>query len=291
MEALYVIIIIVAIFIAILTAAVIGNIVVRRNRKQQRQQRRQQRPRPRPRPPVIPGTIPDTIPDIITSNIPSIIPVTTPNTTISTANSVVAQVVNEPRVKKIDEINKYYVKGGNDPFIEIFNDELYDFVERTLKGSNDGYAEISFDYCINKIIEDTVDDREKYFGDDRKIYNGDDPGYALNSNPYERLSRIWNAQPNHSTYYRCIYKHYYMFYLELYTLKNGKHNYSSRVTIVYIPTVDNNNDGNILKYKVEYIKNIKYINTYYPTTINTQVSNIDDLDRMIQDMNTQMPYE
>jgi hypothetical protein len=56
-----------------------------------------------------------------------------------------------------------------------------------------------------------------------------------------------------------------------------KNNYETTVTIVYIPTVDNN--------KVEYI------NTYYPTIIDTKFYNIDDRDQMIQDMNTQMPYE
>jgi|LakMenEpi03Aug12_release.lakeMendotaPanAssembly.Ray.scaffolds.fasta_scaffold09834_5 hypothetical protein len=279
MEALYVIIIIVAIFIAILTAAVIGNIVVRRNRKQQRQQRRQQRPRPRPRPPVIPGTIPD----IITGTIPSIIPVTTPNTTRSTANSVVAQVVKAPvRVKKIDEIDKYLVSFGNDPFVEIFNDELYDFVEIRLKGSgsNDGYAEIIFDDHINYIIEETVDDTGEYFGD---------TVYALNSNPYERLLRKWNTQPNHRASIECRFDNGYTFYLELITFKNEINIYETKVTIVYIPNVDNNNNGNILKYKVEYLK---YIDTYgRRTIINTQFYNIDDQDRMIQDMNTQMPYE
>lgn len=286
MEVLYVVLIIVAIFIAILAAAVIGNIIVRRNRKL----KKRKQSKPRPRPPVIPG--------IITSTIPNIVPITAPNATRLTANSVVAQVavpvtapvaapvappvappvaaLDEPRVQNIDDLNKYYV-AGNDPFIPLFNDELKDYVKRTLTGyDNPEYATLDFDYHIDSIIEETVRDYDEYIGTDSEN--------DLNSNPYERLLRVWeHNQPHHFAKIEYEWIDSYTYYLELYTRRDGLYIYNAIVTIIYTPSVINDNNGNILSYQVDYI------NMDNHTVTDTHFYNIDDRDRMILDMNIRMP--
>lgn len=300
MEVLYVVLIIVVIFIAILAAAIIGNIVVRNNRKRNKPPRPRPRPRPRPQPPIIPDIINGTIPGIISvdapnatkstvnsvvaqlaaqqtaklATLPAVLPVTAPDATMS--NAVVTQLQAQPpiRIQNIDDLTKYYV-AGNDPFVQIFNDELKDYVEITLNGHNQGYAEIIFDHQIDHIIEETVSDGEGYAGD-----NSED---SLNSNPYERLRRIWELnQPRHAAYLIDQWSGGYSYYLELCTRNNDNVRiYEAIVEIVYTPSAINHNNGNILRYQVDYMDN--------DNVTETQFYNIDDRDTMIRDMNIRMP--
>jgi hypothetical protein len=265
MEILYVVLIIVAIFIALVAVAIIvGTSVVRRNRRLNKLKRLQRQP---PVPPI---------PDIVNFISPGIVPVTAPEAIKSAANSIVTPVVPDGqtvRVRNTGDLNKYYV-AGNDPFVEIFNDTLKDDVEHKLNNSNKGYAEVTFDDIILEIIDRTTSDAEGYIGDD------DD----LDSNPYERLLRTWeNNQPLHSG--RITHGNWdgglYDFYLELDALRNSRT--QALITIVYTPTRINNNNGNILRFRVEYYN----MDTEQVDEI--EYYNIDNLDQMIADMNTRMP--
>jgi len=299
METLYIVLIIVVVFIALIAAAIIGYVVVRN--KQPR------------------------IPVIIPGNIPNIVPVTAPSATLSTANSVVKSVTQpivanpgvttglQPvippvatlplnaksavlpliRVKDINEVSKYYVK-GNDPFVAIFNNELLHYARITLEGDNNGYAELDFNDCINRIIEKTVKDDEVFYinGSYRDLNSGKDldPEDALNLNPYERLLRKWtDNQPLHTANHR-----YHGYppncWLELYTIKytNGdKENpgayeniYMTNVQIIY--DLDSKN-GNRLLYRVDQV------DMYSGYITDTQYYDIDNLDTMLRDINRKMP--
>lgn len=119
---------------------------------------------------------------------------------------------------------------------------------------------------------------------DYEEYMGNESEDDLNSNPYERLLRIWeNNQPQHFAKIEYEWIDSYTYYLELYIRIDHVFIYEAIVTIIYTPSVINDNNGNILSYQVEYI------NMDNNTVTDTQYYNIDDRDRMIQDMNIRMP--
>lgn len=290
METLYIVLIIVVVFIALLAAAIIGYVIVRNNRENKQ-----------PR-----------IPVIIPGNTPNIVPVTAPSATLSTANSVVKSVTQpivanpgvtpglQPvippvatlppnvksavipliRVKDINEVSKYYAK-GNDPFVAIFNNRLFKFARVNLEGDNDGYVELDFNYCINSIIGKTSDEFDGG-------YTGEESEADLNSNPYERLLRLWtNNQTLHRSYIRYYDNQYW---LELYTIKyrnDDKENpgaydsiYMANVTIIY--DLDSKN-GNRLIYQVDQV------DMYSGHITNTQYYEIGNLDIMLRGINEKMP--
>jgi len=266
METLYIVLIIVVVFIALLAAAIIGNVIVRNNRKLNKRKRPD-----RSTPPVIP--------DII-GNIPNIIPVTaTPDKTPAPAGIVDAiGYEGDIYVKNADDIKKYYVS-GNDPFVNIFNEKLADRVNYALGNprlSGLGYVKENPNDIIDSIIGETTNS-EGYFGED------DDD---LESNPYERLrtelerrqtpyNAMIESDDNNSDS---------SFDLTLTTTNNGR-NYKASIAIVYTPSSLNNNNGNILEYRVVYTinrkENRKEIKYY----------NIDDRDTMIEDIYSRMPYQ
>jgi hypothetical protein len=248
MEILYVVLIIVAIFIALVAVAIIaGTSVVRRNRRLNKLL--QQQP---------------SIPDIVNFTNPGIVPA------LEAVNSIVLPDVPTIQVSDINDLNKYYVT-GKDLFVNVFNYRLREDVRNKLR--NQGYTEITFSDLIKQIISDTFDGIR---------YTGGDSN--LDSNPFERLLRIWKKdQPLHSG--SIEYERFGKMecYLELDTIRDGKIWDKVFITIIYTPTLLNNKNVNILRYRVAYIDredNKADEIEYY---------NIDNLDQMIADMNAKMP--